>query len=237
MPNTYFKFKQFTIHQDLCAMKVCTDACMLGAWFAEKITIYATILDVGSGTGLLMMMLAQKSKAIIHGIELDTSCFNQLKENISQNHWKGRLKVFRGDARNYSFPDKYDFIISNPPFFENDLPSPSGEQNLAKHSRELSLQELIVVIGRQLSERGSFGILLPFDRWEHFDELSNQHHFYLREKLFIRHSPDHAFSRAILHYGRDKENYIPDLEMSIYKKDNTYTEEFVDMLKDYYLYL
>lgn len=96
-------------------MKVCTDACMLGAWFAEKVPQYATILDIGSGTGLLMMMLAQKSKALIHGIELDISCFKQLKENICQNNWKERFKIFPGDVRSYIFADKYDFIITNPP--------------------------------------------------------------------------------------------------------------------------
>jgi tRNA1Val (adenine37-N6)-methyltransferase len=237
MPKAYFQFKQFTIQQDLCAMKVCTDACMFGAWFAERIPQHSTILDIGSGTGLLMMMLAQKSKAVIHGIELDVSCFKQLRENISQNQWKDRLKVFAGDVRIYPFPGQYDFIISNPPFFENDLQSPLKELNLAKHSRDLSLKELILVIDRQLSEQGSFGILLPFDRWEYFNELSVQQHFYLREKLFVRHSPEHVFSRAILHYGRHKENRSPDFEMSIYKESNTYTKEFVDLLKDYYLYL
>jgi tRNA1Val (adenine37-N6)-methyltransferase len=123
MSNTYFQFKQFTIHQDQCAMKVCTDACILGAWFAAKIPEYCTVLDIGSGTGLLMMMLAQRTRSEIYGIEIDLSSYKQLKENISQNKWKERLKVFPGDARTYSFASKYDFIIVNPPFFENDLES------------------------------------------------------------------------------------------------------------------
>ena len=82
-------------------MKVCTDACILGAWFAEKVPQYSTILDVGSGTGLLMMMLAQKSKAVIHGIELDISCFKQSKENIAHNQWKDKFIVHSGDVRSY----------------------------------------------------------------------------------------------------------------------------------------
>lgn len=219
-------------------MKVCTDACILGAWFAEKVPNHAAILDIGSGTGLLMMMLAQKSKAVIHGIELDITCFRQLKKNISQNIWKERLKAFPGDVRAYSFPGKYDFIISNPPFFENDLAPQNEENKVARHSRELSLNELIDVIDRNLSDHGAFGILLPFDRWEYFNKMTGTKNFHLSETLFIKHSPSHEFSRAILHYSRNKENYIPEFEMSMHKQDDTgYTEEFVDLLKDYYLYL
>src|ERR1035437_3066951 len=88
MSNSYFQFKQFTIQQDYCAMKVCTDACILGAWFAEKIPFRSMVLDLGSGTGLLMLMLAQKNEAEIQGIELDLASFKQLKGNISKSRWK-----------------------------------------------------------------------------------------------------------------------------------------------------
>ena len=219
-------------------MKVCTDACILGAWFAEKVPQYSTILDIGSGTGLLMMMLAQKSKAFIQGIELNISCFKQLKENIAQSKWKERLRACPGDVRSYVFPEKFDFIITNPPFYENDLQPHMEEDRVAKHSRELSLKELIDVIDRDLSTNGAFGILLPFDRWEYFNTLSEESHFYLREKLFVRHSTEHPFTRAILHYGRNKENYLPTFELNIRnKKGPGYTEEFTELMKDYYLYL
>src|ERR1700722_5182147 len=103
MHNSYFRFKQFIIHQDQCAMKVCTDACILGAWFAEKIPSYSMVLDVGSGTGLLMLMLAQKNKAKISGIEIDLPSYKQLKENTGQSKWRERLKVFPGDVRTHVF--------------------------------------------------------------------------------------------------------------------------------------
>src|ERR1700736_6230070 len=102
MSNSYFQFKQFVIQQDQCAMKVCTDACILGAWFAEKTPSYSLVLDIGSGTGLLMLMLAQKHKGEIHGIELEQSCFNQLRDNIQQSKWKDKLKVFPGDTRSFA---------------------------------------------------------------------------------------------------------------------------------------
>ncbi|WP_166437128.1 tRNA1(Val) (adenine(37)-N6)-methyltransferase [Niastella caeni] len=237
MANSYFQFKQFTIHQDQCAMKVCTDACTLGAWFAAKIPQYSTVLDIGSGTGLLMMMLAQRAEAEIHGIEIDLGAFKQLKENIGQNGWKERLKAFPGDARSFRFPLKYDFIISNPPFFEDDLQSASEGEQIAKHSKLLTLDELLPVISNNLQPHGSFGILLPYHRWEYFNNLAAYHNFSLIEKLFIKQSPRHSFFRAILHYCRTPDHFAPTFELTIQQEDGSYTPEFVELLKDYYLYL
>jgi tRNA1Val (adenine37-N6)-methyltransferase len=211
---------------------------MLGAWFAAKVPTYASVLDIGSGTGLLMLMIAQKTKGPIHGIELDLPCFKQLKENIRQSPWKERLSVSPGDVRSFIFRETYDFIITNPPFYENDLQSEISEDNIARHSKMLSLKELLEVIQDQLTPDGAFGILLPYSRHEYFTTLSEEHHFYPREKLFIRHTDTHQFSRAILHFSRHKENYIPGFEISIRKtNEDAYTEEFIDLLNDYYLYL
>src|ERR1700720_4654166 len=156
MSNSYFQFKQFVIQQDQCAMKVCTDACILGAWFAEKTPSYSLVLDIGSGTGLLMLMLAQKHKGEIQGIELDLAAYKQLKENMAQSKWKDELKVFPGDVRSFSFTHKFDFIITNPPFFEGDLAAASGAANLARHSKELTLAELLAVIDTNLESSGTF---------------------------------------------------------------------------------
>jgi tRNA1Val (adenine37-N6)-methyltransferase len=151
MPNPYFQFKQFIIHQDKCAMKVCTDACILGAWCSQKISSYPLVLDIGSGTGLLMLMLAQKHKGQIHGIELEPSCFEQLRDNIQQSKWKDKLQVFPGDARSFAFPNNYDLIISNPPFFEGELNAETETSNLAKHSKELTLSALMEIIDANLA--------------------------------------------------------------------------------------
>jgi tRNA1Val (adenine37-N6)-methyltransferase len=235
--NSYFKFKQFTIHQDQVAMKVCTDACILGAWFSAKIPQYSTVLDIGSGTGLLMMMLAQRSQAGIHGIEIDLTAYEQLKENTSQNDWQKRLKVFHGDARSFQFPLKYDFIISNPPFFEKDLLSTDDREQVAKHSKHLTLEALVEVIASNLQPHGAFGILLPYHRWEEFNKLALQQNFSLTEKLIVRHTPKHAPFRAILHYTRNHNQFAPDLELNIKDENGDYTPGFVELLKDYYLYL
>src|SRR5215469_6840752 len=170
MPNGYFQFKQFTVYQDRCAMKVCTDACILGAWFAHKAPPWSTVLDIGSGTGLLMLMLAQKHKGEIRGIELDLAAFRQLQHNIGQSPWKQMLQVFPGDVRSFSFRSKFDFIITNPPFYEGDLPAAGTAANLARHSKELTLSELLSVIDSNLSPKGAFGILRPCHRTTWFEE-------------------------------------------------------------------
>src|ERR1700761_704251 len=210
MSNPYFRFKQFTIYQDRCAMKVCTDACILGAWFADKAPAWSSVLDIGSGTGLLMLMLAQKHKGDIRGIELDLECFRQLQENIGQSPWRQKLRVFPGDARSFSFPGKFDFIISNPPFYENDLPAVTEAANLARHSKELTLSELLEVIDANLSPQGSFGVLLPYHRTAWFEELAfSRYGFSLVEKLLIRQTPRHDFFRSILYFSRHRERSSP----------------------------
>lgn len=250
MANNYFQFKQFIIKQDRCAMKVCTDACILGAWFARQMKNVYSVLDIGSGSGLLMLMLAQRSNAVIHGIEIDPGAVEQSMENIresgfahaaptpsnrltnlpskhTQTHIPNdqtakktgllftnentfaaapseRLFIFHGDARHYAFPEQYDFIISNPPFYENDLQSASDAKNAAKHSTNLDFRELLAIIDNNLSAAGTFGVLLPFYRRETFDQLASEAGFKPISRLFVRQSPDHNYFRAILHYGRKR---------------------------------
>jgi tRNA1Val (adenine37-N6)-methyltransferase len=238
MRNSYFQFKQFTVHQDQCAMKVCTDACILGAWFADKAAAYARVLDIGSGTGLLMLMLAQKHKGDIRGIEIDLDAFHQLKDNIAKSPWRQLFKAYPGDVRSFSFPEKFDFIISNPPFYENDLPASSRTTNLARHSKELTLLELLEAIDTNLSHKGSFGILLPYQRTAWFEEqAAARHGFILNEKLLIKQTPRHDFFRSVLHFSRQKDSFIPITELSIQDNAGAYTEDFAELMKDYYLTL
>jgi tRNA1Val (adenine37-N6)-methyltransferase len=236
MPNTYFQFKEFTIHQDRCAMKVCTDACILGAWFANKAPAWSEVLDIGSGTGLLMLMLAQKHKGEIRGIELDLDAYRQLRENIAQSPWKEMLRVYPGDVRSFCFPGKFDFIISNPPFYEGDLPAATEAANLARHSKQLTLAELLAVIDANLSREGSFGVLLPYHRTSWFEGLAaSVHGFSLREKLFVRQSPRHDFFRSILYFSRRPDSFVPTSELTIQDELGGYTEDFAQLMNDYYL--
>lgn len=219
-------------------MKVCTDACIFGAWMAKHLRQEKDILDIGSGTGLLMMILAQTSNAHIHGIELNKACFIQLEENIAQYEWRARLKVFNGDVRSFTFPNQYQLIVSNPPFYENDLLSDALDEQLAKHSSELSFQQLITAIDSNLSEDGRFAVLVPFNRREYFDTLASAKGFVLHESLSIRHSPLHPFFRAVLLFGRAGSQPVLRSDLAIRKPgNNEYTDEFIELLKEYYLHL
>ena len=237
MSNSYFRFKQFNIDQDACAMKVSTDACIEGAWFAGKAISDARILDIGSGTGLLMLMMAQKHTGEIHGIELDNQAYEQLQGNTSGSIWKDRLQVFSGDVRNFSFPVKYDFIITNPPFYEGDLTAATDTKNLARHSTELTLTALMDVIEANLESTGSFGILLPYRRMDYFETLAAGSQFHLLDKLLVRQTPRHEPFRAILHFSRMQRYSTQATTLIIKDEAGQYTEDFVELLKDYYLYL
>ena len=235
MSNAYFDFKQFTIHQDRCAMKVCTDACILGAWFAPKIPDVAAVLDMGAGTGLLMMMLAQKSAAMIHGIEIDEGAYQQAIENTSRSKWKNRFKLFKGDVRSFEFPMKYDFIICNPPFHENDLPADSKEKNIARHSLHLNLKELLASVNKNLLPHGSFGVLIVPSRVSELIDWAASYKMYPVEKLSVHQTKMHQPFRTILHFSRHKENFIPEFELIIQRDNGLYTHDFSDLMRDYYL--
>src|SRR5688572_28253839 len=159
MPNSYFKFKQFTVNRDRAAMKVTTDACLFGAWAARSARQSAVgqsgspgihhVLDIGTGTGLLSLMMAQQINAEIDAIELDEDAFEQAQQNMASSPWHDNLFVIQGDAKDmaYVLGKEYDIIVSNPPFYENELESPDLKKNRAHHSAGLSLDELLSIIG------------------------------------------------------------------------------------------
>ncbi|HLA59642.1 MAG TPA: methyltransferase [Puia sp.] len=234
MPNSYFQFKQFTIHQDKSAMKVCTDSCILGAWSIKHLSGTKKILDVGAGTGLLSLMLAQKSESQIDSIELDRESAAQAFENITASSWSARIRLLEGNVLHYPLPSDYDFIISNPPFFESDLRSPVEKKNKAKHNETLTLDELIVVIRNHLKKTGSFSVLLPYHRSGYFENLATTNGFFLWEKLNVRQTPDHQPFRSICLFGFQKPETTNSKELIIKNENGKYTGEFLDLMFDYY---
>jgi tRNA1Val (adenine37-N6)-methyltransferase len=236
MPNTYFQFKEFIIHQEQCGMKVCTDSCVFGAWAANFAGTKNRILDIGAGTGLLMLMLAQKSSARIDGIEIEPGCYKQLKSNLASSPWADRLQAFAGDVRAFQFTEKYDLIISNPPFFSSDLLSKSGSNRIARHSIELSLQELFTIVTRRLTVDGNFALLLPFHRLEEAREMSMKSGLKILQQVNIFSTPEHKPFRVIFLFG-NQPGQGPEMADFVIKKDGSYTTEFSSILKGYYLAL
>ena len=234
MPNSWFRFKQFIIQQDKCAMKVCTDSCILGAWSAKHLNGVERILDVGTGTGLLSLMLAQKSMSRIDSIELDPESAAQALENIMNSSWSARIRLLEGNVLHFPLPSDYDFIISNPPFFESDLRSPVEKKNKSKHDETLTLDELIVVIRKHLKTMGKFCVLLPFHRDSQFEKLASDYGFFLQEKLAVRQTPAHPPFRSICLFGFQQPEMTELKELVIKNKNGKYSNEFVDLMSDYY---
>lgn len=238
MPNNYFQFKKFLVKQEKCAMKVCTDACLFGAFTADRLPLTAhRILDIGCGTGLLSLMLAQKlTDVIIDAIEIDESAAEQAKENFLNSAWKDRLNMYNDSIQNFSTQTnkKYDVIICNPPFYQNDLKSNNTKRNVALHSDELSLEELVFIVENLLENDGSFFCLLPFHRTSYFEELLKQNQLSIQEKISVKQNPNHNYFRTMIHSGK-KICSLKNSEITIMNTANEYDKEFRELLRDYYL--
>ena len=219
-------------------MKVCTDSCLFGAWIADKFerkTINPKIiLDIGAGTGLLSLMIAQKSNAQIDAVEIDANSYQQTVENFLESLWSKRLQIYHADIKNWKSKIKYDLIISNPPFFENDLKANGQNKNLAKHNDGLTFAELLFAIKDNLAINGNFAILLPFHRIEYLKMLAVENGFYLQEELLVKQTPKHSYFRGMLFFGLKSTSNISN-ELTIKDETGNYTDGFNLLLKDYYL--
>ena len=164
MANSWFKFKQFTIHQNDTAMKVGTDGVLLGAWTKIK-TDTQNILDIGTGTGLIALMLAQKtlSSSQIDAVELDQLAYQQAKENFKLSNWSQKLQAINQSIQEFTIntSKKYDLIISNPPFFRNSFASKNTQRQIARHTDSLSYDDLLYSVKKILLDDGIFQLSFP----------------------------------------------------------------------------
>lgn len=241
MANSYFRFKQFTIQQERCAMKVTTDACLFGAWAAAQIAKHSSpahrLLDIGTGTGLLSLMIAQQTNCPIDAIEIDTGAFEQARENSKASPWHARINTIHGDIKSFRSSQDYDHIVSNPPFYENELTSQHHQKNMAHHHAGLLLMELLKVIKSALSPEGRFYLLLPYKRNAVIPGLLKNAGLQAIHIMQVKQSARHDFFRIMLCGGHEQAHAIAAHveEMSIADDAGGYTDEFKYLLKDYYL--
>ena len=221
-------------------MKVCTDACIFGGFIAQylgkKKEPLLNILDIGAGTGLLSLMVAQKVSGYIEAIEIEENAYNQATQNIAQSIWRSRIKIINEDALNFVSQKKHDCIISNPPFFEGDLQSVNASKNAAKHDTTLTLENLLITIKKNIADNGCFAILLPYHRVAYFIQIAQLNNYYLDEELLIRHTQEHPIFRGILIFSNCA-SIIKSNELVIKNASGNYTEAFINLLQDYYLHL
>lgn len=242
MANSYFQFKQFIIHQDACAMKVTTDSCLFGSMISSLLngSIIRNVLDIGSGSGLLSLMIAQQfPNAFIDAIEIDEPSATQAQENILASPWKDQIRIFQTDIKNYKTEKKYDLVISNPPFYENELKSPDNRRNIAHHQTHLLPEELVHSIKEKISVNGKFFLLLPYKKQEDWLILLNKAALQAEQIVLVKQTVNHpSYFRMIIQgsSGIGLEN-IKESVITIKDGDNQYTDAFRLLLKDFYLHL
>lgn len=220
-------------------MKVCTDSCILGAFAAKRIEngiIHpASILDIGGGTGLLSLMLAQKTDCPIDSLEIDKMAYTQMNENFKASPWSRNLQALHGDIKKWTAKKQYDLIISNPPFFENELKGNQATKVLAMHDSGLLLSELVDSIKLMLHPGGSFCIMIPAFRKGYLIDLLYGNKMSVREILDIRQSANHELFRSIVFGDLSVTRFSPAISELTIKEDDGYSEDFRLLLMDYYL--
>jgi len=232
-----FQFKQFSITDENSAMKVGTDAVLLGTW--TDLSNSKKILDVGTGSGVIALMLAQRSEARITAIDIHSESIRDASENIRNSPWHNRLSVLHTSLQNYVKTSKtqFDLIISNPPFFSNSLKSESENNKLSKHDKELTHEELLSGASKLLDSKGRFCVILPASEAENFKVLALIENLYCSKELEIIPKNNKKPNRLILEFTFIRPKKKSKTDLCIRNSDDSYTEQYIDLTKEFYLNL
>lgn len=232
MANSFFRFKQFTVHQDKCAMKVGTDGVLLGAWApVENIT---SILDVGTGTGLISLMLSQRSIATITAIDIDEGAVCQARENFEQSPWKERLNVLHTDFNTFQPSGLFDLIVSNPPYFVNSLKSPDAQRSIARHDNTLTYNNLFRGVSQFLAPEGIFAVIVPADVLNTIVSIAAPYNLYPYKHTDVITSPGKPPKRTLICFTASVYDCRPD-ELLIELERHKYSNEYIALTRDFYL--
>ena len=232
MAKPTFRAKQFTIQQDRCAQKVSTDGILFGAWLnysgADR------ILDIGAGTGVLSLIAAQRNPtAEITALEIDPDAAEQARENVAKCPWPERIEVLCSDARTYQPESLFDLVICNPPYYANFLVSPDQRTNVAKHSEDLTFQDLVSVADRSLTPDGRFAVIIPVERENDLVPIAAKYNLHLVQRCIVSYSPHKTPKRMLVMLKRIK---IETVEESFLTIQNTgpfdYSAEYRAMIND-----
>lgn len=235
MSNSYFRFKQFIIHQDRSGMKVSTDAVLLGALASKEEA--KLILDIGTGTGVIALMLAQRyPDAVIEGVEIDEAAFVQATDNSALSPWREKVRLFHQSFQEFAAGQtkSFDLIVSNPPYFPDHIKSENSQRNLALHNDALPFKELIQGVTSLLSREGLFWVILPQRQMQDLEQLASRHGLYPIRKINIFNQPTAPVLRIIQAFS-----FIPGElaaeDIIVRDKSFNYSMDYQYLLKDFLL--
>ena len=233
-----FKFKQFTIEQDRCAMKIGTDGVLLGAWVSIKNSPFS-ILDIGAGTGIIALQLAQRSHAeIVDAIEIDANAYEQCVDNFENSAWGDRLFCYHASLEEFvaEIEDKYDLIVSNPPFYSEDYKTTAAPRDIARFNDALPFDELIESASILLSDEGIFSVIIPRKEEENFIKIASEVNLFPNRICRVRGNESSEEKRSMLEFSFL--NTPAKIEnLTIETSRHNYTEEYKNLVKQFYLKL
>ena len=230
-----FRFKQFVVEDDQSSMRIGTDAVLLGAWVNPENR--SEILDIGTGCGVIALMMAQKSTGAITAIDIDGDSVNQASLNFQNSSWNRRLKAFHCSFREFAnhHPHKFDLVITNPPWFSNSLRSPLKNRNIARHDDYLKASDLLTGVISILSSNGKFCLILPAEDAATFIDHAKAHHLFLTRQLLVISKPGFPPKRIAMEFSLSPPGNICNEELIIRREDNSFTEDYRELTKDFYI--
>jgi tRNA1Val (adenine37-N6)-methyltransferase len=232
-----FNFKQFSIEQDRCAMKIGTDGVLLGAWAPIEQNPFS-ILDIGTGTGIIALMLAQRSAAQqIDALEIDENAYEQATDNFENSPWNDRLFCFHAGLDEFMEEpeDEYDLIVSNPPFYAEDYKTNDEKRDLARFQDALPFEDLIEAADLLLSENGILAVIIPFKEEERFLAIAHDFELYPIKITHVKGSPTAEIKRSLLALSRNKIDNFPIDVLTVELARHEYTPEYIALTQEFYL--
>ena len=235
MSNDYFQFRQFVVHQQRCAMKVGTDGTLLGAWAAAP-SGQCRILDIGTGTGLIALMMAQRfPEAEVTGIDIDEDAVTQAVENVRLSPFSERVRIYRQDIVNFTDIIGFDAIVSNPPYFVDSLACPDDQRTIARHAVSLTYEQLMHQVYRLLKDEGRFSVVVPSDCRAKIEAAACLEGFFTTCVCLIKTTPRKQPKRQLIEFQKHPVSELDISEGIIEVSPNVRSEWYQQLTKEFYI--